>query len=159
MTAAAAPVAGIPRLNEITGLSTDYLNHFSEAIMVLEMISAAPECVEDFLAWEPRSYSEHFAASRFTDRHAAITAYRAADPLVRESLDTLADIMNTMLMATREAIAADPTAPKALALAKRAVTGLKPMVSRAAAVINGNEPLVCSARTAPQNAVDELFNR
>ena len=29
--------AGIPKINQFTGLSTDYLNHFTEVVMVLEM--------------------------------------------------------------------------------------------------------------------------
>jgi len=39
-----------------TGLATDYLNHFNEAIMLLEMIPDMPECAEDFLQWRPLSY-------------------------------------------------------------------------------------------------------
>ena len=36
-------------INPRTGLATDYLNHFNEAIMLLEMITDMPECAEDFL--------------------------------------------------------------------------------------------------------------
>ena len=42
-------------INPATGLATDYLNHFNEAIMLLEMLSAMPDCAEDFLVWEPMS--------------------------------------------------------------------------------------------------------
>jgi hypothetical protein len=42
-------------INPRTGLATDYLNHFNEAIMLLEMIPDMPECVEEFLGWQPRS--------------------------------------------------------------------------------------------------------
>ena len=42
-------------INPRTGLATDYLNHFNEAIMLLEMIPDMPECAEEFLAWHPRS--------------------------------------------------------------------------------------------------------
>ena len=43
-------------INPVTGLATDYLNHFNEAIMLLEMLPVAPDCKEDFLAWRPMSY-------------------------------------------------------------------------------------------------------
>src|ERR1700741_487675 len=46
-------------INPRTGLATDYLNHFNEAIMLLEMIPDMPDCAEDFLSWGPLSYSEH----------------------------------------------------------------------------------------------------
>jgi len=52
-------------INPQTGLATDYLNHFNEAIMLLEMIPDMVECAEDFLAWTPLSYAEHFIASNF----------------------------------------------------------------------------------------------
>ena len=52
-------------INPRTGLATDYLNHFNEAIMLLEMIPDMPECAEDFLGWRPLSYREHFMASQF----------------------------------------------------------------------------------------------
>ncbi|WP_213030289.1 hypothetical protein, partial [Acinetobacter baumannii] len=44
-------------INPRTGLATDYLNHFNEAIMLLEMVPDMPECAEDFLAWTPLSYA------------------------------------------------------------------------------------------------------
>ena len=70
-------------INPRTGLATDYLNHFNEAIMLLEMIPDMPECAEDFLGWHPLSYREHFIASNFKGRELAIEAYDAADPLTR----------------------------------------------------------------------------
>jgi hypothetical protein len=65
-------------INPRTGLATDYLNHFNEAIMLLEMIPDMPECAEEFLEWQPRSYREHFAASNFKARELAIEAYDSA---------------------------------------------------------------------------------
>ncbi len=59
-------------INPRTGLATDYLNHFNEAIMLLEMVPDMPECAEDFLGWQPLSYREHFAASNFKARDLAI---------------------------------------------------------------------------------------
>ena len=55
-------------INPRTGLATDYLNHFNEAIMLLEMVPDLPECIDDFLGWEPMSYREHFEASNFKAR-------------------------------------------------------------------------------------------
>ena len=52
-------------INPRTGLATDYLNHFNEAIMLLEMVPDLPECADDFLEWQPLSYAEHFTASNF----------------------------------------------------------------------------------------------
>src|SRR3979409_2184479 len=72
-----------------TGLATDYLNHFNEAIMLLEMIPDMPECAEDFLEWRPLSYSEHFTASHFKARDLAIAAYDSTDAGVRATFDNI----------------------------------------------------------------------
>jgi hypothetical protein len=158
MNAPALSICGIPKLNPATGLSTDYLNHFNEAVMLLEMLPAMPECIDDLLAWEPKSYSEHFAASSFSDRDTVIAAYEAADPAIRGSVDMLAEIMNTMLAATREAIAANADTPKAHALATRTVNGLKPLIARTSAAINGTAPALAGMKDQ-QGAVDAMFRR
>src|ERR1700750_3489684 len=80
-------------INPRTGLATDYLNHFNEAIMLLEMIPDIPECAEDFLAWSPLSYAEHFTASNFKARDLAIEAYEKAEPSVRTQFDHIAHTM------------------------------------------------------------------
>src|ERR1700741_821656 len=70
-------------INPRTGLATDYLNHFNEAVMLLEMVPDMPECAEDFLTWTPLSYAEHFTASNFKARDLAIEAYEKAEASVR----------------------------------------------------------------------------
>ena len=144
-------------INAATGLATDYLNHFNEAIMLLEMLSSCPDCAEDFLAWQPLSYREHFAASGFKDRGLAIAAYEAADPALRECLDALAGTMTAVLEATRAALAAALPELAARELAERAVAGLKPLVARAGAVINGDA--AAGRRETPQAVVDLLMQR
>jgi len=124
-------------INPATGLATDYLNHFNEAIMLLEMLPDCPDCLDDFLAWRPMSYREHFMASRFKGRDAAIAAYDAANPALRDCLNTLTGTMTTVLRATATAMKADMPPQVAAALACHAVAWLKPLATRAGAVING----------------------
>src|SRR5882672_5647046 len=89
-------------INPSTGLATDFLNHFNEAIMLLEMLPTAPDCKDDFIVWRPMSYREHFAASRLRHRNLAIAAYDAADPAIRGKLDAIADKMIRILITTRD---------------------------------------------------------
>jgi len=39
-------------INPNTGLATDHLNHFNEAIMLLEMVVELPDCIADLNAWQ-----------------------------------------------------------------------------------------------------------
>lgn len=144
-------------INPVTGLASDYLNHFNEAIMLLEMLSSCPDCRDDFLGWRPQTYREHFAASGLKARDLAIAAYEDADPGVRDSLDALAGTMTAMLEATRAAMGGDMPPEAAGALADRAANWLKPLVARAGAVINGEAD--AAAASVPQTVVDGLMRR
>jgi hypothetical protein len=126
--------------------------------MLLEM----PDCKEDFFAWQPMSYSQHFAASRFKDREVTIAAYQAAEPSRRERLDALADTMNKLLTATREVMRLNLRPAVAAQIADLAVRRLKPLIARAGAVINGAELDNHRDRpvgAVPQAVVDALMAR
>jgi hypothetical protein len=144
-------------INPVTGLATDYLNHFNEAIMLLEMLESCPECVEDFRAWRPMSYREHFTQPHYKHRSIAIDAYENADPTARHYLDMLADAMTDVLQATSKAFATGLPPRAATQLADRTAAWLRPLVARAAAVINGETDE--EAASSPQAAIDRLMKR
>jgi hypothetical protein len=150
-------------INPRTRLATDYLNHFNEVIMLLEMLPDMPEFVQDVLAWRPKSYVEHFAHSHFTERDLAIAAYEAAPPPIKDKIDELAHTMNKVLVATRDALAGGLSPEGAGRLGAQVAAWLKPMVAQAGGVINGehihfvedeDEP---DADAPPQAVVDALF--
>ena len=62
---ARAAVLRAANINPRTGLATDYLNHFNEAIMLLEMIPDMPECAEDFLDLESAVLRRAFLGFQF----------------------------------------------------------------------------------------------
>jgi hypothetical protein len=160
--AAEAPATGARRLgaaniNPATGLASDYLNHFNEAIMLLEILPSCPDCRDDFLQWRPKSYAEHFADSHFKDRALAIAAYDAADAQARQCLDALAGTMTAVLEATRAALAAELPAEAAATLAEGVAARLRPLIMRAGAVINGDADT--SDPPAPQAIVDALMKQ
>jgi len=124
-------------INPRTGLATDYLNHFNEAIMLLEMVPDMPECAEDFLAWSPLSYAEHFVASNFKDRDLAIEAYEMAEPAIRSEFDKLTDNMTSILSAVGAAMREAKQDKTRATLAEQATGWVKPLVMLTAGVING----------------------
>lgn len=124
-------------INPRTGLATDYLNHFNEAIMLLEMIPDMPECAEDFLTWTPLSYAEHFWASNFKARDLAIEAYECADPRIRADFDHLTTTMTSILTAVGKAMREAQQDRTRATLAEQATAWVKPLVSQAGGIING----------------------
>ena len=137
ISAARAAQLKAANINPRTGLATDYLNHFNEAVMLLEMIPDMPECAEDFLAWTPLSYAEHFHASNFKDRDLAIEAYESADARVRTEFDKLTSSMTSILTAVGSAMREARQDKTRATLAEQATGWVKPLVALAGGIING----------------------
>jgi hypothetical protein len=124
-------------INPRTGLATDYLNHFNEAIMLLEMVPDMPECAEDFLLWCPLSYREHFTASNFKARDLAIAAYDSADAGIRTEFDNITSAMTSILTAVGAAMREVRQDKTRATLAEQATGWVKPLVTLAGGIING----------------------
>lgn len=124
-------------INPRTGLATDYLNHFNEAIMLLEMIPDMPECAEDFLDWHPLSYAEHFTASNFKARDLAISAYESTAPQIRAEFDNITSAMTSILTAVSAAMREVRQDKTRATLAEQATGWVKPLVALAGGIING----------------------
>lgn len=150
-----ADTAAVAHINPKTGLATDYLNHFYEAIMLLELLRACPDCRDDLRDWTPMSYREHFRQSRFVGRDRAIAAYDAADPALRDMLDAVTETMTTLVQQTRQAIDAETNAKISAGIAERAAAWLKLLAAQAGAVINGQR--MAGADGTPQSAVDRII--
>ncbi|MDP6344006.1 MAG: hypothetical protein QF491_10780, partial [Alphaproteobacteria bacterium] len=54
-------------VNQDTFLATDYLNHFNEIVMLLEMVPDMPEILDEAKEWQPKSYAAHFRDSGLSD--------------------------------------------------------------------------------------------
>jgi hypothetical protein len=125
-------------INPRTGLATDYLNHFNEAVMLLEMIPDMPECAEDFLVWEPLSYAEHFTASNFKARDLAIDSYNTADVRIRAEFDNITSAITSILSAVSAAMREATNDDTRTRLAEQATGWVKPLVMQAGGIINGD---------------------
>src|ERR1700729_3593822 len=124
-------------INPRTGLATDYLNHFNEAIMLLEMIPDMPDCAEDFLVWQPLSYAEHFTASNFKAKDLAISAYNAADARIRAVFHGVTSAMTSILSAVSLGMREATKNKTRARLAEEAAGWVKPLVTQAGGIING----------------------
>src|SRR4051812_37758318 len=124
-------------INPRTGLATDYLKHFNEAIMLLEMIPDMPECAEDFLTCSPLSNCEHFMASNFRARDLAIEAYDSARATIRTEFDNITSTMTSISTAVGSAMRDVRQDETRATLAEQATGWVKPLDALAGGIING----------------------
>lgn len=150
-------------INPVTLLATDYLNHFNEVIMLIEMVADMPDMIDDVLAWEPKSYAQHFAESGFKDKDLAIEAYEAAPERIKAQFDALVVCLNGNIFKTQQRLKnVDPEAPdEALGEEVRvAVDKFHRLVEMISSVVNGG-----TVKTTPEEAgapsaqaeIDALF--
>lgn len=96
------------KVNPRSGLATDYLNMFNEAIMLFEMALDMPEMADELSTWSPKSYTEHFEASGFEMTATVLAAYETAEPDLKADFDTLcAHTCETFLTAIGQVQAMD----------------------------------------------------
>jgi hypothetical protein len=132
-------------VNPKTGLATDYLNHFNEVAMLVDMLPAMPDMAEDILAWRPRGYAAHFFATGYSGAAVAAAAYEAADPAVRGAFDEACRAVEGAVAGLQERLACGDLAsvsPEDAAL-------LYALIAEAGGIINGD---------SAQSAVDALFD-
>lgn len=141
-------------INEQTLIATDYLNHFNEIVMMLEMIPDMPECLDEAKEWRPKSYHDHFRDSSFSDKELAVAAYEHSPARYREPFEETVSKMNRLVVASLDRIEArlpnnDPDATAHAA--SRAARRLQKLIDVASAIIHGDEP------TVDQEEIDELL--
>lgn len=142
-------------ISEQTLLATDYLNHFNEIVMLLEMVPDIPECFEDAQEWTPKSYPQHFIDSGFTEGELAVEAYQHVPACYRRPFDDTVETMNGLVSATLEQIetslaGGDEAATRSTVDAFS--TDMHKLIETASAIINGH------AGSLEQDQIDSLLD-
>ncbi len=137
-------------VNDTSFLATDYLNHFNEIIMLMEMVPSMPDCLEDAMEWRPKSYQEHFRDSGLGDADLTIMAYENAPASYREPFDMLVTEMNERIAAGLHILESKISAGAMESLDawnEKILQDLNGRIERLSAIINA---------TAPANSQDEV---
>lgn len=146
-------------INGTTLLSTDYLNHFNEVIMLLDLCSDMPEMIDEVKAWQPKSYAEHFRDSVFSHKTLAVAAYDHAPPEYRVPFDeTVAELNQNVALAVDQVDMALAAGDQAMAeqIIRDASRNLQRGVDRASGIINGvSVPPVDTEDAVPTSVMDQ----
>ena len=146
--------AGAANINEKTLLATDYLNHFNDFVMVLDLIPDMPDCLEDAAAWQPKNYQDHFRDSAFSAKQLAIEAYEHSPAEYRDQFESLVDMINAMIPKGLERIrsAVDEGNIDRIGFeCAQTSQSLQKLMDLISAVINGENPII------DQRGIDEML--
>ncbi|WP_054143969.1 hypothetical protein [Bosea sp. AAP35] len=119
-------------------LSTDFLNRYSEALMLIELAVDDHGLVEDLKAWRSASYREHFETSLLRCAPSALAAYDRVAPANRAAFEELCRAM-ARLVATATALLADKhDGLDPATIVEVAGDALRRQIARATQFINAN---------------------
>lgn len=139
-------------------LSTDYLNRYGEALMLIEMAAMDPGVVDDLRAWRPVGYREHFRLSQLRSAPKALAAYEALDPGPRHAFEDVCQAMDRLVETVTERLDDGDDIPTEV---EAASTSLRGLISRATQFINANGRIDIAEFQARrlQDDIDRMFAR
>lgn len=91
-------------INPDSFLATDYLNHFNEIVMLLEMAVDMPDLVDEAVEWSPASYVQHFQDSGFVARDLVIEAWGMAAPGVRTRFENIVAQLDSLILSVLDVL-------------------------------------------------------
>jgi hypothetical protein len=143
-------------ISETTLLATDYLNHFNEIVMLLEMVPDMPELFEEAVAWQPKSYVEHFAGSSSPFSALALELYPHVPACYREPFETTIGQLDAVIARTLR-LAENALAKQDLRALRHRITVAVGMMRRLVDVAGG---IIHGAQHAlTQDEIDTLIGR
>lgn len=137
------PMLEAANINADSFLATDYLNHFNEIVMLLEMVPDMPDMAEDCMDWEPASYEKHFEESGFAAKDLAIEAYHNAPTQFKEPFDRIINELDAIIEATLNGLRAVNVAergvsPQAASLISNRVAQMQDYLAKMNRLIHGS---------------------
>ncbi len=143
-----------PHIGSQSYLSTDYLNVFTEIVILLEEVADHPEYIEEIREWAPTSYCDHFRDSHLPFNTLAIWAYENAPEEIldefKSQTGTAVDLIEQCVDAIEKAHTAD-TLDKLRPLLANRVHRIRSALEKAGDLIDKNEHHV------HQDDIDALF--
>lgn len=119
-------------------LSTDFLNRYSEALMLIEMVAMDESVLADLLDWQSVGYREHFAASSLRCAASALAAYDELEPKRARAFDEVCLAMTRLVRTVTALLAETPPPPGLPEIVEVASEALRRQIARVTQFINTN---------------------
>ncbi len=139
------------------GLSTDYLNHFSEILMLIEMAPFDSSIVAELSAWRPIGYREYFLKSPLRRAASAIEAYDALTPEHRTAFANTIQALDKLAAAAILALQPPCHSQNVVLIGEVIGPAIRRLIDRAAAFLNSNGKVICQTCDDTQAIIDRLI--
>ncbi|MCR4521442.1 MULTISPECIES: hypothetical protein [Bosea] len=142
-------------------LSTDFLNRYSEALMLIEMVAMDDSILADLQAWRAVGYREHFATSALRCAASALAAYDDLNPNRARAFDEACNAMTRLVRTVTALLAETPPQPELPVIIEVASEALRRQIARTTQFINANGSIDIGKfeDTALQAQIDALLAR
>jgi hypothetical protein len=148
-----AKVAGT-LINPDTLLATDYMNHFNEVVMLIEMLPDMPDMLPDCAAWQAKSYPEHFLGSGLDYGPLAAEAFTHLPSSIKVPFDLTTAQLNAVITLTIKRAAASIAIGDTEEMRRSVGAGIavmRKLTETLAGIING------SKQTMDQDEIDAML--
>ena len=142
-------------LDPVTLLATDYLNHFNEIVMLLEMVADMPDILEDVKEWQPKGYCDHFRDSTIADREIAVEAYAVVPPMYKLPFEATVDAINQLIAVSVVRLEEQVASGNSDLVRETAVSrsrNIQRLMDSASAIMHG------SAKQLDQDEIDRMMD-
>lgn len=141
-------------ISDQTLLATDYLNHFNEIVMLIDLVGDMPDLLEDCKEWRPKTYQQHFEDSSFSDKALAIEAYDHVPERFRKPFEETVEQLNHLVLEAVHRIedAVNLNDPDLIRTRCHAASrGLQRLMDVANAIVHGSD------KAMDQSQIDDLL--
>jgi hypothetical protein len=129
---------GKAETSKLPRLSTDFLNRYSEALMLIEMAADDDDAVKDLQDWRSVTYRQHFETSSLRCAASALAAYDAVVPARRAGFEELCKAMTRLVSTATALLVEKPAGLEPTTIAEVAGDALRRQIGRATQFINAN---------------------
>lgn len=119
-------------------LSTDYLNRFNEALMLIELAATDDTVIDDLKAWVSLGYREHFEASNLRWAAETIRAYDRIEAGRRKGFEQTCAAMTRLIRTMTALLSEKPHRPELPVIVEVASEALRRLIGRTMHFINAN---------------------
>ena len=142
-------------VNITSFLATDYLNHFNEVFMMLEMVPDMPDMLEEVVEWKPKPYEQHFRDSSLHTENLIIEAFNLSPDEYRRPFDRIVkrldDVLLKLISESSHLLQAGETEKLAQLIHDR-MPIIARLITAMGGIINGDSSAL------DREGVDEIFN-